>query len=144
MAINTSKQVLVEGAWAQGELHYKAGRVEEGFDHLREAANLSDHLIYDEPWGWMQPPRHALAALLMEQERFDEAEEIYRADLGLNNTLARPHQHPRNVWALHGLHECLVKRGEESEVLHIKQLLDLAVARAEVPIKSSCYCRKAA
>ena len=79
----------------------------------------------------------------MEQQRFDEAEAIYRDDLGLTDMLARPHQHPNNVWALHGLHECLVKRGETLEVVHVKALLDRVVARAEVPIRASCYCRAA-
>ena len=49
-----------------------------------------------------------------------------------------------NVWALHGLHECLSKRGEETERRHIKRQLDLALARAEVPIRASCYCRRTA
>jgi hypothetical protein len=31
------------------------------------AADLSDNLVYDEPWGWMQPPVHALGALNLEQ-----------------------------------------------------------------------------
>jgi hypothetical protein len=89
----------------------------------------------------MQPTRHALAALLMEQGRLGEAEAIYRADLGLDNTLRRACQHPNNVWSLHGLHECLMRRGEAVEVAHIKRQLDIAVARADVPIKASCYCR---
>ena len=33
------------------------------------AADLSDSLVYDEPWGWMQPPCHALGALNLEQVR---------------------------------------------------------------------------
>ena len=45
-------------------------------DHLetREAVRLDDTLPYDEPWGWMQPTRHALGALLLEQGRVVEAE----------------------------------------------------------------------
>ena len=31
------------------------------------AATMSDELVYDEPWGWMQPPLHALGALSLEQ-----------------------------------------------------------------------------
>ena len=127
---------------AAGEQHYKSGDHETGLGHLREAVNLSDGLKYDEPWGWMQPPRHALAALLMEQEQYEEAEANYRADLGLDSTLRRSSQHPGNVWALHGLRECLVKRREKSELMHIEHQLNFAVARAEVPITASCYCRK--
>lgn len=31
------------------------------------AVARSAGLVYDEPWGWMQPPLHALGALLLEQ-----------------------------------------------------------------------------
>ncbi|MGK0337117.1 MAG: tetratricopeptide (TPR) repeat protein [Candidatus Azotimanducaceae bacterium] len=126
---------------AAGERLYKSGKIEAGLTHLRAAAEYSDNLFYDEPWGWMQPPRHALAALLMDQDQLAEAEEIYRADLGLNDTLARPCQHPSNIWSLHGLSECLSKRGERHERVHVQLLLDQALARAEVPVRSSCYCR---
>ncbi|MBY8977813.1 hypothetical protein KHP62_18515 [Rhodobacteraceae bacterium NNCM2] len=141
---NTAEDVLLIGeAMMDGELAYKAGRVDAGLDHLRRSVELDDNLLYDEPWGWMQPTRHALGALLMEQGLFDEAEGVYRADLGLDTTLSRPCQHPRNVWSLHGLHECLVRRGETVESMHIRQLLDQALARATVPIRASCFCRRA-
>lgn len=139
---NPAEDVLgIAQQMAVGERLYKSGDYEAGLDHLRAAANYSDNLHYDEPWGWMQPPRHALAALLMEQKQYVEAEEIYRADLGLNDTLVRPCQHPKNIWSLHGLSECLNKRGETHELVHVQLLLDQALARAEVPVSASCYCR---
>lgn len=134
--------LLIAEQMAAGERLYKSGEIEAGLEHLREAARLSDTLHYDEPWGWMQPPRHALAALLMEQKQFSEAEQIYRSDLGLNDTLARPCQHPGNVWSLHGFRECLVNRGDTVELVHIQHQLDQVLARAEVPVTASCYCRK--
>jgi hypothetical protein len=60
----------------------------------------------------MHPPRHALAALLMEQGHDGEAEQVYRDDLGLSGQIQRCAQHPDNVWALHGLVECLQRRDE--------------------------------
>ncbi|MEH6401915.1 MAG: hypothetical protein V7750_00990 [Sneathiella sp.] len=139
---NTAEDVLKIGeAMVEGELAFKSGRIEEGLNHLRRSVELDDALLYDEPWGWMQPTRHALGALLMEVGHFDEAEILYRADLGLDDTLARACQHPRNVWSLHGLHECLKRREELVEVKHIKLMLDQAMARATVPIHASCYCR---
>lgn len=139
---NTAEDVLKVGeAMMDGEISFKGGEVEEGLDHLRRSVELDDNLLYDEPWGWMQPARHALGALLMESQEFDEAEAVYRADLGLDDTLSRPCQHPGNVWSLHGLHECLVRRGEQTEARHLKLSLDLALARATVPIQASCYCR---
>jgi tetratricopeptide (TPR) repeat protein len=139
---NTARDVLAVGeAMMKGEIAFKAGRQSEGLDHLRRAVELDDNLEYEEPWSWPQPTRHALGALLLEAGEYDEAEAVYRADLGLDGQLPRPSQHPRNVWALHGLHECLVRRGEQVELPHIRQLLDQAVARADIPIQASCLCR---
>ncbi len=125
-----------------GELAYHNGNHEAAFGHLRRSIELDDNLPYDEPWGWMQPTRHAIGALLIEQGHYEEAEAIYRADLGLDVTLSRACQHPGNVWSLHGLHECLIHRGETAEAGQVKIQLDKAVARADVPIKASCFCRQ--
>ena len=139
---NKARDVLaVAEEMMKGEIAFKAGRQSDGLDHLRKAVDLDDNLMYEEPWSWPQPSRHALGALLMEAGGFEEAEAAYRADLGLDGKLPRPSQHPRNVWALHGLHECLERRGETVELAHVKLLLDQALARADVPIRASCLCR---
>jgi tetratricopeptide (TPR) repeat protein len=127
-----------------GELEYRRGHFDTAFAHLRRAVALDDALPYDEPWGWMQPTRHALGALLLEQGHVAEAEAIYRADLGYDGKLSRSCQHPENVWSLHGLHECLTRRGDAVEAPLIKARLDLAMARCEVPIRASCLCRREA
>ena len=124
-----------------GEVEYRKGNFDQAFAHLRRSVELDDNLPYDEPWGWMQPARHALGALLLEQDRVQEAEAVYRADLGLDDTLSRACQHPDNVWSLHGFHECLRRLGKTDEAHMVKLRLDLAAARADVPITSSCYCR---
>ncbi len=140
---NTADDVLrVAEQMMLGELEYHKGNHAAAFEHLRKSVELDDNLEYDEPWGWMQPTRHALGALLLEQGHYEEAEAVYRADLGLDSTLSRACQNPGNVWSLHGLHECLVKRGEKTEAAHIKLQLDKALARAEVTIRASCYCRQ--
>jgi tetratricopeptide (TPR) repeat protein len=127
-----------------GELEYRRGNFVAAFAHLRQAVALDDALPYDEPWGWMQPTRHALGALLLEQGHVAEAEAVYRADLGLDQTLSRACQHLGNLWSLHGLYECLTRRGETVEAPLIKQQLDHALARTEVPVYASCYCRQQA
>jgi tetratricopeptide (TPR) repeat protein len=140
---NTCRDILkVAEQMMLGELAYHKGEHDAAFAHLRKSVEIDDNLPYDEPWGWMQPTRHALGALLLEQGQVDEAEAVYRADLGLDDTLSRACQHPGNVWSLHGLHECLAQRGETVEAAHIKLQLDKAKARAEVPIEASCYCRQ--
>jgi len=139
---NTCLDILAIAAeMLNGEVEYRKGNHELAFSHLRRAVELDDNLPYDEPWGWMQPARHALGALLLEQGRVEEAEAVYRADLGLDGTLSRACQHPDNVWSLHGLHECLRRLGKTAEADLLRQRLDIAAARADVPIRASCYCR---
>ena len=131
----------VAEAMLAGELEYRKGNYAAAFAYLRESIDRSDNLVYAEPWAWMQPPRHAYGALLLEQGHVAEAEAVYRADLGLDDTLPRAHQHPENVWSLHGYHECLQRQGKHELAVMIRQRLDLAIARADVPIEASCYCR---
>jgi len=139
---NTARDILAIAAeMLDGEIAYREGRFDEGFTRLRRAIELDDALPYDEPWGWMQPTRHAYGALLLEQGRIEDAAQVYAADLGLDPTLSRPCQHPGNVWSLHGYHECLQRLGRDAEAGIIGQQLALATARADVPIAASCACR---
>ena len=123
-----------------GEIAYRRGEYDAAFAHLRAASALEDDLPYDEPWGWMQPVRHALGALLLEQGRVAEAEAVYREDLGLGGALPRAQIHPDNVWALRGLLDCLERRGETAEAALIRQRVEIAAARADVPVAVSCFC----
>ena len=131
----------VAEAMLAGELAYHKGEYEEAFAALREAVQRDEDLAYTEPWAWMHPPRHALAALLLEQGHAAEAEAVYRDDLGLSGRVQRCKQHPDNVWSLHGLVECLERRGEAQELPGLRVKLAAAQALADVPITSSCLCR---
>ena len=133
--------LAVASEMMRGEVEYRKFNHDKAFAHLRKSVEMYDNMLYDEPWGFMQPTRHVLAALLMEQKQYAEAEAIYRADLGFDNSLSRACQHPDNVWSLHGLHECLQRRGAIGEAAILKQKLDIALARADVKIHGSCYCR---
>ncbi|KAJ5204748.1 uncharacterized protein N7498_005627 [Penicillium cinerascens] len=139
---NTCVDILcVAEAMLDGEIAYRCGDYDVAFAHLRTAVDRDDNLPYDEPWGWMQPARHALGALLLEQGRVEESMEIYAADLGIDESLPRALRHIGNVWALHGYHECLVKLGKNGEARVLATQLRLALAMADVPIRSSCLCR---
>jgi tetratricopeptide (TPR) repeat protein len=122
----------VAEAMVAGELAYRRGLHEEAFEHLREAVRRDDALSYDEPWGWMQPARHSLGALLLEQGRAAEAKTVYLDDL---------RRHPKNVWALHGLAECHERLGEDAEARLVRESFDTARVRADVDVVASCYCR---
>lgn len=142
---NTARATLAVGEMMlNGELEYHKGNHALGFEHLRESVRRDDNLEYTEPWAWMHPPRHALAALLAEQGHFEEAEDVYRTDLGLNGKLQRCAQHPRNVWALHGLVECLRQRDETIERATFEDQLRIALTKTDGSVTSSCLCRAVA
>lgn len=139
---NTCVDILaVAASMLDGELEYRRGNYEAAFERLRRSIELDDSLPYDEPWGWMQPARHAYGALLLERGRVQEAAAAYCADLGFDRTLPRARQHPNNPWALHGYYECLRRLGRTAEAGIMLSLLKPAIAVADVPIESSCFCR---
>ena len=140
----TRASLAVGAALLDGELAFHQGRFEEAYAHLRQAVERDDDLSYTEPWAWMHPPRHALAALLLDQGHFEEAERVYRDDLGLSTTVQRCAQHPDNVWALHGLVECLTARRDTVELPDMQARLATALAKTDVPISASCLCRTTA
>ncbi len=139
---NTVRDVLaIAGAMLDGEIEYRACNYDDAWAHLRHAIELDDNLPYDEPWGWMQPTRHAYGALLLEQGDIERALNVYAADLGFDDTLPRACRHPNNVWSLHGYHECLTRLGRMDEARRIEPQLGRALALADVQIQSSCFCR---
>jgi tetratricopeptide (TPR) repeat protein len=139
---NWARDILAVGTMMlEGEVEYHKGHHDIAFKYLRESVVRDDNLEYIEPWAWMHPPRHALAALLMEQGSYTEAEEIYRDDLGLTSNIQRCAQHPNNVWSLHGLVECLRWRNDRAELEVFEPALARALQNADVPIASSCMCR---
>jgi tetratricopeptide (TPR) repeat protein len=98
---NTVADLLeLDSIMMHGEILYKAGKYNEGLALLKKATTMQDNLNYDEPWGKMQPIRHAYGGLLCEQGFIDEAIAVFRTDLKI---------HPNNPWALVGLLECLTK-----------------------------------
>lgn len=91
----------VDSEMAKGEIAYFEGQYDEAWIRLQRAVDLQDQLNYDEPWGKMQPIRHALGGLLLKNGHVDDAEKVFREDLK---------QHPKNPWALSGLICCLEKQ----------------------------------
>jgi hypothetical protein len=75
----------------EGEILIRENKLDAGIAALREAIKLEDALHYDEPPGWLIPVRHSLGAVLMKQQRFAEAEQVYRDDLVRS---------PENGWSL--------------------------------------------
>lgn len=131
----------VAAAMLDNEIEYRRGNYEVAFAKLREAVYHDDHLLYSEPWNWMVPARHPHAALLLEQGHVAEDATMYAEDFGLDRSLVRGHQNPNNVWSLSGYHECLLRLERKAEAIMIEKQLKTAAAVADVPVKSSCFCK---
>ena len=121
----------VAEAVLDGEVEYHKGNYQLAFQHLRLAVERDTKLVYDEPWGWMMPARHALGALLLEQGESMEAEAVYREDLKV---------YKNNLWALLGLCKALENQGRLEEAATVEKQFEEASLQAEVKIKASCFC----
>jgi tetratricopeptide (TPR) repeat protein len=117
----------------EGELLVREDKLDAGIAELREAIKLEDALHYDEPPGWLIPVRHSLGAILMNNQRYAEAEQVYRDDLA---------KLPGNGWSLYGLSASLTaqkKNPEEAKAIQAK--FKKAWAKADTQINSSCLCQ---
>ena len=134
--------LLVNDAILDGEIEYRRQYLakEKGqhadftvaFDHLRRGVDLSLNLAYNEPWGQMQPVRHILGALLLEQGEVEEAEAVYRADIDLWKD---------NMWGLLGLKLCLEARGDTSgELEKVTSQFEERSSRADIIPAKTCFC----
>lgn len=134
--------LLVNDAILDGEIEYRRQYLakERGqdadftvaFDHLRRGVDLSLNLAYNEPWGQMQPVRHILGALLLEQGEVEEAEAVYRADIDLWKD---------NMWGLLGLKLCLEARGDTSgELEKVTSQFNERSSRADIIPAKTCFC----
>jgi tetratricopeptide (TPR) repeat protein len=117
----------------EGEILIAEGKIDSGIEQLRTAIQKEDALKYDEPPGWLIPVRHSLGAVLMKQQRFAEAEQVYRDDLA---------RLPENGWSLLGLAESLRKQKKNAdEVAQTQAKFKKVWARADLTITTSCLCQ---
>ena len=132
---NNSCEALLSIAipMVEGEILIAEGKIDNGIEQLRAAIQKEDALKYDEPPGWLIPVRHSLGAVLMKQQRFAEAEQVYRDDLA---------RLPENGWSLLGLAESLRKQKKNAdEVAQTQAKFKKVWAKADLTITTSCLCQ---
>lgn len=113
-----------------GEIAVRRGRVEDGIREMEEAVLLQDRLNYDEPPPWYYPVRHSLGAALLQAEKFQEAEAVYRRDL---------EKYPDNGWALFGLAESLRLQNKKDESDAVQARFRRAWEKADVSLSASRF-----
>jgi tetratricopeptide (TPR) repeat protein len=132
---NNSCEALLAVAipMVEGEILIAEGKSDSGVEQLRAAIQKEDALKYDEPPGWLIPVRHSLGAVLMKQQRFAEAEQVYRDDLT---------RLPENGWSLLGLAESLRKQKKNAdEIAQTQAKFEKVWAKADLTITTSCLCQ---
>jgi len=132
---NNSCEALLAVAipMVEGEILIAEGKIDSGIEQLRAAIQKEDALKYDEPPGWLIPVRHSLGAVLMKQQRFADAEQVYRNDLA---------RLPENGWSLLGLAESLRKQKKNAdEVAQTHAKFEKVWAKADLTITTSCLCQ---
>ena len=97
---------------------------------FREAVDLEDGMLYNEPKDWLLPARHYLGQSLIKEGKYAEAIKIYKDDLLVN---------PNNAWALTGLSVAYGKQGNKKESSAYGSAAKKAKARSDQKIIASVF-----
>ena len=114
----------------EGETMRHEGDTDGAIKVLEEAITLEDGLRYDEPEPLNFSARHWLGNLLLEVERYTEAETVFEAAL---------EDHPMNGWSLLGLEAALRAQDRESEADEVAHLFKEAWARSDTWITAPVF-----
>jgi len=112
----------------EGEFQRAAGNAAAEIAAFEQAVRLQDTLLIDDPEPLPLAARHWLAAALVDQRRFADAERVYREDLT---------RHPHNGWALTGLRRAMQAQGKPTS--DVEADLRSSWARADVRISASRF-----
>ena len=114
----------------EGEILRHEGATDRAIEVLEAAIEREDGLRYDEPEPLNFSARHWLGDLLLELERYPEAEGVFRAAL---------EDHPMNGWSLFGLEAALRAQDLDSKAAEIHELFQSAWARSDTWITGPIF-----
>lgn len=114
-----------------GEIALQRKKWKLAAEALEKAVEVEDSLSYGEPPQWLQPTRHTLGAVYLKAGRFEEAERVYREDLG---------KWRNNGWSLYGLSRALQAQGRMAEATEVEAKYEASWAKADEPTTTSCKC----
>ncbi|MFK7731547.1 MAG: hypothetical protein AB8B48_07975 [Pseudomonadales bacterium] len=111
-----------------GELKQAEGDTEAAIAAFTEAVAIEDQNNYTEPPDWGQPMRHYLGAALLDAQRPEDAEAVYKRDLRWNQN---------NGWSLYGLKQSLEQQGKNDQANAVEQEFEAAWENATVVLSRS-------
>jgi len=109
-----------------GRIAQAAGDQAGGIREYREAVNMQDKLVYDEPPAWPWPIREHLGAALLAAGDSKGAEEVFATDLKKN---------PKNPRSLLGLSEALQSQGKRAEADTARRAFERGTEQADVTLR---------
>ena len=112
----------------EGEIHRAEKNLPAAIAAFERAAALEDTMTYDEPEPLPFAARHWLGAALLEAQRYEDAERVYREELA---------DHPHNGWSLLGLKQALSGRGVVSP--EVDADLSASWSRSDTWIRASRF-----
>ncbi len=113
-----------------GEILNAAGKAEDAVAALKHGIEKEDGLIYSEPRAWHMPVRHTLGAILLENDRAGEAEQVYRDAL---------EDLPNQGWAWFGLMQALEAQKKTAQAQEARREFDRYWVRADTWLRSSRF-----
>ena len=114
----------------EGEILRREGETDSAIEVLEAAIELEDGLRYDEPEPLNFSARHWLGDLLLELERYREAEGVFRAAL---------EDHPMNGWSLFGLEAALRAQDRNHDAEQVRKQFQAAWARSDTWITGAIF-----
>lgn len=114
----------------EGEILRDSGDLDGAVARFEEAVSLHDGLPYAEPELLNFGSRHWLGDALLEANRPEEAEAVYRASL---------EKHPHNGWSIYGLEQSLRAQGQNAEADEARDWFREAWSDADTLIRGSVF-----
>lgn len=111
-----------------GEIMQAKGDYDAAIAAFTAGVAIEDQNNYTEPPDWAQPMRHYLGAALLEADRAEEAEAVYRRDLRWNQN---------NGWSLFGLYQSLDMQGKEREAQEVFAEYEASWQKSDVMLARS-------
>jgi tetratricopeptide (TPR) repeat protein len=124
---NSARTILtLAAAVLDARIASAKGDPKAAIDNWKKAVEIQKGLNYDEPPDWYYPVRESLGAALFLDGQYEEAENVFRADLARN---------PRNGRSLFGLLESLKAQNKKVSAEWVRQAFQAAWKNADVELR---------
>ena len=109
-----------------GEINFAKKDFNKASYHFSKAVDIQDSLPYTEPPFWYYPTRQSLGVSLMKENKFLEAEKVYKRDLK---------DYPRNGWSMFGLSKALESQNKNIEANQVQKKFEDVWQMADIDLK---------